>query len=58
MTHEQLAYRVSEVCQILTLSRSKAWRMIASEQMPVLRFGRTVRVPKWWVAEQLARRVA
>lgn len=55
MTESVLVYRVSEVCSMLRFSKSKAWRMIESGEMPVVRFGRVVRVPAAWVHEQLGR---
>src|SRR5688572_679490 len=54
-TIERLAYRVAEVCVMLDLSKSTAWRMIDAGKMPVLRYGRTVRVPKWWIDDQTRR---
>ena len=53
-----LVYRVSEVCDLLGFSRSKAQRMIAAGEMPVLRYRRVIRVPRWWVDEQMMRRAA
>lgn len=53
-----LVYRVSEVCALLGLSRSKAQRMIESGEMPALRYGRVVRIPRWWVSEQLKGKAA
>ena len=50
-----LVYRVSEVCDLLGFSRSKAQRMIAAGEMPVLRYGRVIRVPRWWVMDELER---
>ena len=40
---------------MLDLSKSTAWRMIDAGKMPVLRYGRTVRVPKWWIDDQTRR---
>lgn len=48
---QPLVYRVSEVCLLLGLSRSKAQRMIESGEMPAVRYGRVVRIPRWWVDE-------
>lgn len=35
-----------EVAELLGLSRSKVFEMIAAEELPVVRFGRVVRVPR------------
>jgi excisionase family DNA binding protein len=35
-----------EVAELLGLSRSKVFEMLASEELPVVRFGRVVRVPR------------
>ena len=53
-----LVYRVSEVCDLLGFSRSKAQRMIAAGEMPALRYGRVIRIPRWWVTEQLEGKAA
>lgn len=38
--------RVEEVARVLSLSRSKVFLMIAEGELPVLRFGRAVRVSR------------
>ena len=38
--------RVEEVAQLLGLSRSKVYEMTASGELPVVRMGTAVRVPK------------
>jgi excisionase family DNA binding protein len=35
-----------EVAELLGLSRSKVFEMLAAEELPVVRFGRVVRVPR------------
>jgi len=40
-----LLLRPMEVAELLGLSRSKVFEMLASEELPVVRFGRVVRVP-------------
>jgi excisionase family DNA binding protein len=47
----------SEVTQILGLGRSKVYELIASGQMPSIRVGRVIRVPRtslesWIVAQE------
>lgn len=55
---EPLVYRISQAAQLLQLSRSSVSRAIAAGRIPAVRFGRSVRIPRWWVDEQVARRVA
>ena len=56
---DQLLLRAEEVRQALGLSRSKIYEMMASGELPVVRIGRSVRVPadalREWVAHQAAR---
>jgi excisionase family DNA binding protein len=40
-----LLVTVDEVAEMLNLSRSKTYEMVASGQLPSVRFGRAVRVP-------------
>jgi excisionase family DNA binding protein len=48
--------RISEAAALLGLSRSKMYELIAQEGVPVVRLGRTVRVPHdaliGWISEQ------
>ena len=39
-----LLLRVSEVAAVLGLGRTKVYELIATKQLPVVRFGRAVRV--------------
>lgn len=55
---DALVYRIGEVCELLQWSRSHVYRRIADGSIPAVRSGRSVRIPRWWVDEQLARRVA
>lgn len=43
---EQLLMRVGEVARALGLGRSKTYELIARNQLPVVRVGRSVRVPR------------
>ena len=43
---------VKDVCHASSLSRSKIYAMIESGELPVLRFGRAVRVP-WRVVREV-----
>jgi excisionase family DNA binding protein len=45
-----------EVAELLGLSRSKVFEMLAAEELPVVRFGRVVRVPREQLGEWIASR--
>jgi len=45
-----------EVAELLGLSRSKVFEMLAAEELPVVRFGRVVRVPRDQLDEWIASR--
>jgi excisionase family DNA binding protein len=47
-----IVYRPGEVAQLLQISIAQVYRMAASGTMPSVRYGRSVRVPAWWVDEQ------
>lgn len=53
---DKLLLRVSEAQQLLSLSRSTVYAMVASGELPSVRIGRSVRVPvdalKQWVERQ------
>jgi excisionase family DNA binding protein len=55
---EPLVYRPAQVAELLQVSRAAVYRGMAAGTIPAVRFGRSVRIPRWWVDEQLARRVA
>jgi excisionase family DNA binding protein len=52
--HEYL--KVPEVAEILRIARSRAYELVAEGQIPAVRIGRSVRVPRdeldRWLAEQ------
>ncbi|MGH7883446.1 MAG: helix-turn-helix domain-containing protein [Candidatus Dormibacteraceae bacterium] len=48
--------RSEEVARILGVSRTKAYEMMASGRLPVVRFDRTVRVPMGRLREWIANR--
>ncbi len=50
--------RAEEVAQVLSISRSKVFQMITAGELPVVRFGRSVRVPARLLQEWLAQRTA
>lgn len=51
-----LLLRGGEVAQLLNISRSKAFEMMASGELPCVRIGRSVRVPRIalerWIADR------
>jgi excisionase family DNA binding protein len=53
---EPLLLKAGEVATLLGLGRSKVFAMLAVGELPVLRIGRSVRVPRvaleGWIAEQ------
>jgi excisionase family DNA binding protein len=53
---EPLLLRAGEVAKLLGLGRSKVFAMLAAGELPVMRIGRSVRVPRAalerWVAER------
>lgn len=55
---EPLVYRVREVAALLKISEAQVYRLIERGTMPAVRYGRSVRVPRWWVDEQIGRHAA
>jgi excisionase family DNA binding protein len=53
---EPLLLRAGEVAKLLGLGRSKVFAMLAVGELPVIRIGRSVRVPRAaledWIADQ------
>lgn len=54
---ERELLRIEEAARVLALSRSKLFLMIAAGELPVVRFGRAVRVPRrqleQWIADRI-----
>lgn len=52
-TTQSVLLKVNEVAKVLNLGRSKVYQMVAAGELPVVRFGRAVRVSpvslKQWV---------
>ena len=48
--------RATEVARLLGVSRSQAYYMMAVGELPIVRIGRAVRVPKLGLAEWIARK--
>ena len=48
--------RVEEVARVLGIGRTKAFEMVARRELPVIRIGRLVRVPRAaldaWIADR------
>lgn len=53
---EPLLLRAGEVARLLGLGRSKVFAMLAAGELPAIRFGRSVRVPRValerWIEER------
>jgi len=53
---QSLLLSIPEVAKLLRLSRTKVYELIAVEGLPVVRFGRAVRVPRvsleQWIQER------
>jgi excisionase family DNA binding protein len=59
-TVNRLLLRPNEAAELLGVSRSRAYELIASGQVPSIRIGASVRVPvdalRTWIAQQLGER--
>lgn len=53
---ERLAYRIDEAAETLGISRSKTYALISAGKLPVIRLGKTMRIPaealREWVRKQ------
>lgn len=58
MKVEPLAYRPSEVAALLGVSKAAVYRGVASGEIPSIRLGRSVRIPRWWVDERTSKHAA
>jgi excisionase family DNA binding protein len=52
---ERLAYKVSEIGELLGISRSLAYQLVGDGTIPSFRLGRAVRVPATALHELIAR---
>lgn len=54
--HDDELLRPGEVQKVLRIGRSKLYEMIARQELPVVRIGRAVRIPRRelerWIAER------
>lgn len=53
-----LLLRPTEVAELLGLSRSKVFEMLATQELPVVRVGRVVRVPRADLDEWIRQRTS
>lgn len=53
---ESLLLKPTEVAQVLGLGRTKVFEMVARGELPVVRIGRSVRVPRTALADWIAAR--
>lgn len=51
---EPIMLRPAEVATLLAISRSEVYRLIERGDIPSVRIGRSVRVPRRWVEQQAA----
>ena len=60
--HEPLLLRPVEAARLLGIGRSKVFEMLARNELPIIRFGRCVRIPRRgledWIDESLASETA
>ncbi len=53
---EALLLNITEVSKALRLSRTKVYQLIASDGLPIIRFGKSVRVSVWslqdWIKQK------
>ena len=54
--HDDELLRPNEVQAILRIGRSKLYEMIAREELPVVRIGRAVRIPRRELERWIAKR--
>jgi excisionase family DNA binding protein len=54
---DQALLRAEDVARVLNIGRSKAYELMASGQLPVVRIGRSIRVPAKGFREWLETRV-
>ena len=49
---------VPEAARVLRISRNLAYELVARRELPALRFGRVIRIPKYSLDEWIASRVS
>jgi excisionase family DNA binding protein len=58
LPYERLAYRVGEFAEAIGVSRSKAYELVASGEVPSIRIGSSRRVPVTALREWIDRQVS
>jgi excisionase family DNA binding protein len=60
MTHpiEPLVFTVPEYAALLHMSRASVHRAIRAGRIPVVRYGKVIRIPKWFADEELRGKAA
>jgi len=53
---EALLLNITEVSKALRLSRTKVYQLIASDGLPIIRFGKSVRVSIWSLQDWIKQR--
>ena len=53
---EALLLNITEVSKALRLSRTKVYQLIASDGLPIIRFGKSVRVSVWSLQDWIKQR--
>lgn len=52
---------VPEAAKVLRISRNLAYELVARQELPAIRLGRVIRIPRYsldeWIASQAAQRV-
>ncbi len=59
--HEIDLLTVPEAAKVLRISRNLAYELVARQELPAIRLGRVIRIPRYsldeWIASQAAQRV-
>jgi len=53
---EALLLNITDVSKALRLSRTKVYQLIASDGLPIIRFGKSVRVSVWSLQDWIKQR--
>ena len=51
-------YTIGEFCKVMKIGRNQGYEAVKRGEVPVIRFGKTIRVPKPWVRRLLNGEVA
>jgi excisionase family DNA binding protein len=58
ITNDKLLLRISEAAEMLSVARSKAYAMVQAGELPVVRIGKSVRIPVRALNEYVERKTA